>query len=91
MKADDFRECIKIGDHVLVVGQTKVVVTDYANTKIIGEFKGMTRVLDKISYCDTYEMHVGSYKVPIMDIVGLDAYGDREYEEIYGDTFEHRT
>lgn len=89
MKKDDFRECIKIGDHVLVVGQTQVVVTDYANTKIIGEFKGMTK--NEYELGCIYEMNVGSYKIPIINIISLDAYGDRGYETIYSDTSEHRT
>ena len=89
MKKDDFKECIKIGDHVLVVGQTKVVVEDRTKTKVMGRFKGLERIHDVCG--DRYMMQVGPYMVPVEDIVGLDAYGDREYETVYGDIFECQT
>lgn len=91
MNKDDFRECIKIGDHVLVVGQTIVIVKDYSDTMISGRFNGIRQIPDEYGYGDAYAMDIGLYWVPIKNIKSLAVCDDRGSKTAYGDMLEHQT
>ena len=91
MKKSDFRECIKIGDHVLVVGETRVIVKDYSNTMISGLFNGIRLIPDENGYGDIYAMDIGLYWVPIDNIKGLTVCDNRGCKTAYGDMLEGQT